>query len=118
MYTPSDFAVDDLAPVIDLMRRYPLATVVARLVNRHEAARPRPWKMTDSEPAYITENLAGIVGLRLTVTRVEAKFKLGQNRTDEDRLGAAAGAGRAETPDLEQAMRAVKAPVLGQPELD
>jgi transcriptional regulator len=33
--------------------------------------------------------LAAIVGLEIEVTRIVGKFKLGQNREERDRLGAA-----------------------------
>ena len=35
--------------------------------------------------------LAGIVGFRLAITRLEGKWKLGQNRTREDRDGVVRG---------------------------
>jgi len=78
--------------------------VVARLVTKNEASQPKPWKMTDSDAAYIDANLAQIVGIRITVTGVEAKFKLSQNRTDEDKLGAARGLGSFGNTALEKAM--------------
>jgi transcriptional regulator len=78
--------------------------VVARLVTKNEASQPKPWKMTDSDPAYIDQNLTQIVGLRITVTDVKAKFKLSQNRSHEDWLGAAQGLGSAGNSALESAM--------------
>ena len=78
--------------------------IVAKLTTKQEVDQPRPWKMTDSEPKYIDENLRGICGIRVKVTRVSAKFKLSQNRTDEDWLGAAEGVGKAGNRKLERAM--------------
>ena len=40
---------------------------------------------------YIDGQLAGIVGLEITVTRVEGKAKLSQNRSEADRRGVVAG---------------------------
>jgi transcriptional regulator len=63
--------------------------VVARLTRRHEAGEPRPWKMGDSAPDYIDGMLRAIVGLQITIERLEGKAKLSQNREARDRLGAA-----------------------------
>lgn len=62
--------------------------VVARLTRTHEAQEPRPWTMGDSAPGYIDAMLQAIVGIEITVTRIEAKAKLSQNRDLRDREGA------------------------------
>lgn len=63
--------------------------LVARLTRVHEAAEPRPWKMGDSAPEFIDRMLANIVGIRVAVTALVGKSKLGQNREPADRLAAA-----------------------------
>lgn len=63
--------------------------LVARLTRRHEAAEPRPWKMGDSAPGFIDGMLAKIVGIEVTITSLVGKAKLGQNKSERDRLGAA-----------------------------
>lgn len=63
--------------------------IVARLTRRHEAAEPRPWKMGDSAPDFINEQLRHIVGIEITITSLIGKVKFGQNRKPRDRLGAA-----------------------------
>ena len=62
--------------------------VVARLTRVHEATEPKPWKMGDSAPEYIDGMLAAIVGVEITITRLEGKAKLSQNRELRDRQGA------------------------------
>lgn len=62
--------------------------VVGRLTREHEATEAKPWKMGDSAPEYINGMLAAIVGLEITVTRLEGKAKLSQNRELRDRQGA------------------------------
>ena len=64
---------------------------VTRLTDRHEQPREQPWAVTDAPETYIDKNLKAIVGLELTVERVEAKAKLSQNRSDADRAGVVAG---------------------------
>lgn len=61
------------------------------LTDAREAHRAARWRVSDAPDDYIRTQLRGIVGLRLAIDRIEGKWKLGQNRTPEDRLGAAAG---------------------------
>lgn len=61
------------------------------LTDQHEAARPRPWHVGDAPADYIAAQQQHIVGLRLTITRIEGKWKLSQNRAAADREGARAG---------------------------
>lgn len=63
--------------------------VVARLTRHHEAREPLPWKMTDSSPEFIDGMLRAIVGIEIQITSMAGKSKLGQNKEDRDRLGAA-----------------------------
>ena len=55
------------------------------LSDRHEAGNPAAWRMQDLPEAYLDGMLKGIVGLDITVTRLEGKFKLSQNRPAVDR---------------------------------
>ena len=65
--------------------------LVTRLTDRHESSRDEPWAVTDAPSDYIEKNLRPIVGVELVVESVEAKAKLSQNRSDEDRTGVARG---------------------------
>lgn len=66
------------------------ANVVDRLVRKYEDHRPTPWA-GDMPDDYRRRMLAGIVGFEMPLTRIEGKFKLGQNRSAEDRAGTIAG---------------------------
>jgi transcriptional regulator len=68
-----------------------LRDLVGRLTSRHEDGRPSPWRVADAPREFIDSQLRAIVGIELTITTVEAKEKLSQNRNDEDRAGALAG---------------------------
>lgn len=68
-----------------------LREVVRTLTDRHEAARPAPWSIEDAPADYLRGQLRGIVGVRLPITRLEAKRKLSQNRSVADRESVAAG---------------------------
>jgi transcriptional regulator len=68
-----------------------LHEAVERLTVEHEHSRAQPWQLTDAPGPYIQGQLAGIVGLEISVQRVEAKAKLSQNRSLADRRGVVDG---------------------------
>jgi transcriptional regulator len=68
-----------------------LAAHVTRLTAHHEAPREEPWRVGDAPEDYIERLLGSIVGFELGITRLIGKWKLSQNRSDEDRAGVAAG---------------------------
>ena len=68
-----------------------LEAVVRRLTDRHEAERDHPWSIDDAPRDYIDSQLKAIVGVELTITRVEAKAKLGVQRSAEDVDGVIRG---------------------------
>lgn len=68
-----------------------LRAFVTRLTSAHESGREHPWAVTDAPGEYIDGQLRAIVGMELTITSVEAKQKLSQNRSELDREGVVAG---------------------------
>jgi transcriptional regulator len=68
-----------------------LRALVTRLTRLHEEPRSRPWAVTDAPPDYINGQLKAIVGVEMTITAVEAKYKLSQNRSVADQAGVIAG---------------------------
>jgi transcriptional regulator len=68
-----------------------LREVVTRLTDEHESTRDEPWAVTDAPADYLNKQLRAIVGVEIAVTDVEAKAKLSQNRSAEDRAGVATG---------------------------
>jgi transcriptional regulator len=84
--------------------------VVARLTRHHEASEAKPWKMGEAPPDYIDTMLQAIVGIEFTITRLEGKAKLSQNREDRDRLNAAQTLSELGQEALAQAMRQAQPP--------
>jgi transcriptional regulator len=68
-----------------------LRAFVTRLTKLHEGRREHPWAVSDAPPEYIDGQLHAIVGVELTITSIEAKQKLSQNRSELDREGVVAG---------------------------
>jgi transcriptional regulator len=60
-----------------------LKQIVFDTTTKFESAMPQPWKIPLSEKE-IGAMLKAIVGFKIEIVRVEAKFKLGQNRSRED----------------------------------
>jgi len=68
------------------------------MIRRYEGARAQPWKL-QLEGRPLDALLGAIVGFRIRVERIDAKFKLSQNRSPEDRervIGALRGEGYAD----------------------
>jgi transcriptional regulator len=82
--------------------------VVGRLTRTHEASEPKPWKMGDSAPEYIDGMLKAIVGIEISISRLEGKAKLSQNREPRDRLNAADVLANQGDTALAEAMRTAK----------
>ena len=64
---------------------------VTELSDRQEAGREQPWATADAPERYMTGQIKGIVGVEFEITRIEAKAKMSQNRTADDRAGVAEG---------------------------
>jgi transcriptional regulator len=64
-----------------------LAGIVSALAAKYEAGAPEPWRYEDLPPQLAHGKLRGIVGFELTITRLEGKLKLSQNREPADRAG-------------------------------
>ncbi|MBJ7340647.1 FMN-binding negative transcriptional regulator [Mycolicibacterium sp.] len=68
-----------------------LGDLVRRLTEHHEGRRPAPWSVDDAPERFIDGQLRAIVGIEVAIDRVEAKFKLSQNRPAADVDGVIAG---------------------------
>ena len=58
--------------------------VVRRLSDHHESGRAEPWSVDDAPEKYVSGQLRAIVGVEIAIKRIEAKYKLSQNRPDAD----------------------------------
>ncbi|GAA1109299.1 FMN-binding negative transcriptional regulator [Kribbella jejuensis] len=65
--------------------------VVRRLSELHESGRPEPWSVDDAPAKYVSGQLRAIVGVEIAIKRIEAKFKLSQNRPEADIDGVIGG---------------------------
>lgn len=101
-YGPVEF-FEDAAQLLD---------AITRLTNVHEATQQAPWSVGDAPADFIKAQLRGIVGVRMPITRWDAKKKMSQNRNAADREGARHGlmtSARAEDQVVAQMIPADKA---------
>ena len=80
------------------------------LTNIHEAASPEPWQVSDAPEDYIETMAKGIVGLEFSITRLEGKWKVSQNRHERDYEGILKGLDSLHT----ESSRAMKELVKGR----
>jgi transcriptional regulator len=64
---------------------------VGELSDQQEAPYAAPWSTTDAPAAFLDALVRGIVGLKLTISRLEGKSKMSQNRPAPDRAGVVEG---------------------------
>jgi transcriptional regulator len=69
------------------------------LVKINEAEFPTPWKIEDAPADYIASQVKGIVGFEMVIERLEGKWKVSQNRSEQDRGGVADGLAELNTAD-------------------
>jgi transcriptional regulator len=67
-----------------------LHELVRRLTDAHEERRADPWRVSDAPEPYVAGQLRAIVGVALPIARVDAKWKMSQNRSEADVLGVVA----------------------------
>jgi transcriptional regulator len=76
-------AIDDPAWILGQM---------TRMTGRHEDARAG-WKVEDAPREYVDRIVRTTVGIEIAIERLEAKFKMSQNRTPEERARVLAAMG-------------------------
>jgi len=65
---------------VELLRK-----IVTELTAQHESTRAEPWLAEESDPHYFELQLKGIIAVILHITKVEAKSKISQNKSAEER---------------------------------
>ncbi|MGC1536498.1 MAG: FMN-binding negative transcriptional regulator, partial [Candidatus Sulfotelmatobacter sp.] len=89
-----------------------LLEILHDLIHTFEPAYALQWASLDE--AYRERMLRQIVGFEIEVTKVEAKFKLGQNRTREDQQNMIASLEKADDTAISGVARLMKEQQLGQ----
>jgi transcriptional regulator len=69
---------------VQILKGEMLEQSIADLVEKYEFGRETRFHLQDLSPTDLKRQLRGIVGLELSMDRVEASYKLSQNRNAED----------------------------------
>jgi transcriptional regulator len=94
-------------PVASEDRDFTKAALVD-LVAKYEGTRSNPWRAEGLAPDVFDKLASAIVAFEMPVERIEGKFKLGQNRSREDRGGMLAGLEGEGTPEAELLARFIR----------
>jgi transcriptional regulator len=71
---------------------------VSRLTDQIEADRTARWAVSDAPADYIARELKAIVGFEMELTRIDARWKMSQNRPPADIDGVVEGLSASERP--------------------
>lgn len=78
--------------------------IVTDLTQAMESSRESTWQVSDAPADYIEKMLNAIVGIELSITRIQAKWKVSQNRDVKDRDGVAQGLSGQSSTERDQRM--------------
>jgi len=81
---------------------------VTRLTNHFEANQPNPWNVDQAPTDYVDGQLRAIVGIELKINRIEASFKMSQNKSKADLDGVIAGLQKAGKVPISEAIDALR----------
>jgi transcriptional regulator len=68
-----------------------ILNLLHRLTKHHEDTQANPWQISEAPESYIEKMLAAIIGIEIPLTRLTGKWKVSQNRPEQDRINIAAG---------------------------
>lgn len=71
---------------------------VTKLTQQHEASFEKPWAVSDAPEEYVKAMAKAIVGVEISIDRLEGKWKASQNRSVADQEGVMEGLQRLGTP--------------------
>jgi transcriptional regulator len=60
-----------------------------KLVEAYESGFAEPWRLADRDRSFVDGMIRAVVNFRIPIARIEGKFKLSQNRPEEDRARVA-----------------------------
>ncbi|MFT5611340.1 MAG: transcriptional regulator [Arenicella sp.] len=61
------------------------------LTNKSERHQTAPWEVADAPQGYIERQLAGIVGIEISLSSMQGKWKMSQNKSASDHQGVIDG---------------------------
>jgi transcriptional regulator len=68
-----------------------LRAQIQNLTATQEQKRPIPWNVNDAPEPFITGQINAIIGVEISISTIEGKWKVSQNRSAADRQGVEEG---------------------------
>jgi transcriptional regulator len=103
-----NYVTVELEGVLRRLDRAGLRAQIVQLGNEQESRLPKPpWTLDKVDPRSVEAMLDAIVGYRLEITAWRGTLKLGQNKSEAARHGAAEGLAASGRTAIAQWMRAV-----------
>ena len=65
--------------------------ILTRLTQVHEAAQAHPWQVSDAPTDFTERLLDHIVGIEISIRRLQGKWKVSQNQSGENQRGVVQG---------------------------
>jgi transcriptional regulator len=90
-----------------------LRAFLPSLTDTHEARFDAPWQVTDAPADYVDKMMGAIVGMEIEVTRVVAKWKLGQNQPAANQATLLTGLRQADQPGAQAVADLLAAHIQG-----
>lgn len=83
-------------------------TLVTELTARLERGRPMPWGIDDAPREFTAAQIRAVVGVELSIDRIEGKAKMSQNQPERNRIGVIDGLRRSPDPSDHRAADCVE----------
>ncbi|MEO0435695.1 MAG: FMN-binding negative transcriptional regulator [Pseudomonadota bacterium] len=68
-----------------------LRAQIDEMTDRQEASQVKPWAVGDAPAEFTSSMIRGIVGIELAIREIKGKWKVSQNRPQEDIKGVVSG---------------------------
>ncbi len=69
---------------IHIMNDEEVLKALKRLVNKYEKASEKPVDLDKMTPGYVEKEMKGVLGFEIKITKIEAAYKLSQNRDQKN----------------------------------
>lgn len=63
---------------------------VDQLTSKQEASQANPWAVSDAPPDFTSSMIRGVVGIEIPISEIRGKWKVSQNRSQQDASGVSA----------------------------
>ena len=87
-----------------------LRSHVSQMTNLHEPTYQSTWKLDDAPEEYVQMMLKAIIGIEIDIKSLTGKFKLSQNRPEQDYAAVVEKLSKSPREALQEMLQYMKAP--------